>query len=285
MFRQKYQDDCEYISITELSRQLEITSETLRYYDRIDLFKPDYIDDNRVRYYDIRRYDLLGTIKQLRQLGMSINDVREYYNDKNIQKSQEMLTNLYKEFDVKVKQLNELKRTLEKKLDLIGKYIYKENVPKGAYIKEFKDRKAVTKGKLISTLAEYAEDTVFLESLLNEVAPMIGASKEGGIIPLNDENLYKDYGPWIPFIFVDSFKKAPKKYRKIIPGGEYVCAIYNDYYLRLDKKATDSIIDFCEENNYEIIGDILACDIIDVTVTDKFSEMIVELQAPVRRKK
>ena len=91
MFRQRYQEDLKLISITDLARRLDITTETLRYYDRIGLFKPDYIDENRARYYDVLRYDLLGSILQLRQLGMSVNMVREYYEDKNIHKSFEML--------------------------------------------------------------------------------------------------------------------------------------------------------------------------------------------------
>ncbi|MBR0149024.1 MAG: MerR family transcriptional regulator [Lachnospiraceae bacterium] len=284
MFRQRYQEDLKLISITDLARRLDITTETLRYYDRIGLFKPDYIDENRARYYDVLRYDLLGSILQLRQLGMSVNMVREYYEDKNIHKSFEMLKDLNAEFDEKLKQLVALKRTLEKKLTLIEQFLDKDAIPKGAYLKHFEERKVVTSGKLLHTLVDYAENTVFLESLLNEVAPMIGASKEGGFIPLSEENMNTDYGPYVPFIFVNSFKKAPKKYRKIIPEGEYVCAIYNDYYLHLEKNSMRSILDYCEENGYEITGDILACDMIDVTVTDRFSEMIVELQAPVRKK-
>lgn len=38
----------QYLSITEMARRRSITTETLRYYDRIGLLKPDYLDSNRV---------------------------------------------------------------------------------------------------------------------------------------------------------------------------------------------------------------------------------------------
>ena len=62
------------MSITELAKLRQVTSETLRYYDRIGLITPDYVDpQTRYRYYSIRQYEKLGTIKELRQLGMSIH--------------------------------------------------------------------------------------------------------------------------------------------------------------------------------------------------------------------
>ena len=66
------------LSITELAKLRQVTSETLRYYDRIGLITPDYVDpQTRYRYYSIRQYEKLGTIKELRQLGMSIHDITD----------------------------------------------------------------------------------------------------------------------------------------------------------------------------------------------------------------
>ena len=46
----------DYLSITELAKLRKVSSETLRYYDRINLLKPEYIDpETRYRYYHDRR--------------------------------------------------------------------------------------------------------------------------------------------------------------------------------------------------------------------------------------
>lgn len=283
MFKRKYKNDKKYISITELAQLLNMTSETLRYYDRIDLFKPDMIADNQYRYYDILRFDLLGTIKQLRQLGMSVENVREYYEDKNLKKSYKMLCELYVDLDTRAKELNSLKRVLKRKINFMEPYVENGSMKSGAVLKKLPERKIITTGNLVSGLVEYAEETIFLESMLKEVAPMLGTNKEGGLIPLGDEAMKADYGPWIPFLFVDSFQGISRKYCRYISEGEYICATYNDYYLRLEEEAIRSILKYAKENGYEIIGDIVACDMLDVTVTDDISEMVVELQAPVKK--
>ena len=80
------------LSITELAKLRQVTSETLRYYDRIGLITPDYVDpQTRYRYYSIRQYEKLGTIKELRQLGMSIHDITDYFSGRNLRKSHQLL--------------------------------------------------------------------------------------------------------------------------------------------------------------------------------------------------
>ena len=57
------------ISITEMAKLRKITTETLRHYDRIGLLAPAYTG---YRYYSITQYEKLGTIRELKNLGMSL---------------------------------------------------------------------------------------------------------------------------------------------------------------------------------------------------------------------
>lgn len=56
-----------YLTVSELARLRNTTAETLRYYDRINLLKPEYVsEETGYRYYSIRQYEKLGTILELR---------------------------------------------------------------------------------------------------------------------------------------------------------------------------------------------------------------------------
>lgn len=67
----------ELLSISEMAKLRRITAETLRHYDRVGLFKPAYIDPNTgYRFYSIYQYEVLGTIKELRQIGMTIEEIK-----------------------------------------------------------------------------------------------------------------------------------------------------------------------------------------------------------------
>ena len=85
-----------YISITELAKLRKVSSETLRYYDRVGLLKPAYIDpQTRYRYYTIRQSEELGVIRELRDLGMSVQEIQNYLEGCNLQKSVKMLAQYY----------------------------------------------------------------------------------------------------------------------------------------------------------------------------------------------
>ncbi len=62
-----------YYSIGELSTICDIPQKTLRYYDEINLFAPDYRDDNtHYRYYSKSQIINLFIIKNLKKLFMTM---------------------------------------------------------------------------------------------------------------------------------------------------------------------------------------------------------------------
>lgn len=66
-----------YLSIGKMSKLSNISIRTLRYYDQINLFKPEYINkENNYRYYSIQQLFYLEIIKYLRKLNMPINDIK-----------------------------------------------------------------------------------------------------------------------------------------------------------------------------------------------------------------
>ncbi len=51
-------------TIGEMARLFEINIRTLRYYDDINLLKPEFIDSNsKYRYYSTKQFERLNTIK------------------------------------------------------------------------------------------------------------------------------------------------------------------------------------------------------------------------------
>lgn len=105
------------LSITELDKLRRVTSETLRYYDRIGLMKPVYIDpDTKYRYYSIRQYERLDAIKELRQLGMSVESIQDYFRDRNVKKSTDILMHYYYLLQEEIRKKMLLSKILSRKL-------------------------------------------------------------------------------------------------------------------------------------------------------------------------
>lgn len=67
--------------IGEFSKISNISVKTLRYYDEIDLFKPIDIDINtQYRFYSIDQVKDLQVIKELQDLGFTLNEIKINWN-------------------------------------------------------------------------------------------------------------------------------------------------------------------------------------------------------------
>ena len=107
------------LTITELAKLKNITSETLRHYDRIGLLKPDHISESGHRYYSIRQYERLGTILELKEIGMSLKEIEEYFDNRNLDKSFAMLKKFQERFEAELIEKLQLNEILKQKLDFI----------------------------------------------------------------------------------------------------------------------------------------------------------------------
>ncbi|MDQ7863512.1 helix-turn-helix domain-containing protein [Peribacillus frigoritolerans] len=75
-------------SIGEMAKLRGVTVDTLRHYDKIGLLKPFHIDpETGYRYYSISQYEVLGTIKELRSIGFSLEEIKQFLTDRNVEKS------------------------------------------------------------------------------------------------------------------------------------------------------------------------------------------------------
>lgn len=67
-----------HYSIGELAKIKNIPIQTLRYYDQIDLFKPDYVNpENNYRYYTINQFFYLDIIKYLKYIGTPLAEMKQ----------------------------------------------------------------------------------------------------------------------------------------------------------------------------------------------------------------
>lgn len=270
------------LSISELAKLKNITSETLRHYDRIGLLKPDYVDQKGYRYYSIRQYERLGTILELRKIGMSLNEIQEYFNNRNFQKSITMLEEYQSKFEKKLLEMQALNETLMQKLDFLRSL---DELPKmeTVFEEEFPVRYMVTFGKECGDREEHAMAFTRLENYIKEKIPIIASDRVGVFA---DERLLipdKKLIPAVPMLLV-SPKYADDTYLKRIPSGKYVCMYYKNGILEKYDPSFEIIKAYIRDKGYEIAGDIFQIYKIDVTLTNDPEETVLELQIPVRKK-
>ncbi|EAE0187453.1 MerR family transcriptional regulator [Listeria monocytogenes] len=112
-------------TIGAFSREVELSIDTLRYYEKEKLILPKRNEINR-RIYDSSDITWINFIKKLKQTGMPIKDIKEYAKLQYLgdQTIEQRMTLLYKQYDVLVEKREEIELYTQFLLNKID--IYKE---------------------------------------------------------------------------------------------------------------------------------------------------------------
>lgn len=81
-----------WISISEMARICGISRQTLIYYDKHDIFKPGYIDENGYRYYSLYQIPFLREITALKNEHVSLKEIIDNLHSRNLDNMLSLLT-------------------------------------------------------------------------------------------------------------------------------------------------------------------------------------------------
>lgn len=107
-------------SIGELSQLQGISRQTLIYYDHIGLFKPSYTDPSTgYRYYDANQLDYLDTICIMKQIGFSLQQIKDQLNNFTLENSIDALKEQQTKIDEQIQSLQLIKSRVHQRIDLL----------------------------------------------------------------------------------------------------------------------------------------------------------------------
>ena len=70
------------LKIGEFSQMMQVTVKTLRHYEQKGLLMPDEVDEwTGYRYYTVEQMQRLNNIRELQQLGFSLDEIGLLYED------------------------------------------------------------------------------------------------------------------------------------------------------------------------------------------------------------
>jgi len=109
------------LTTSQFAKIHAINKRTLHYYDTIGLFSPHSKGDNNYRYYDDSQGIQLEHIRMLKELNMSIKEIKEYLNNPNQADFLRIADTKLKEIDREIRRLKKSKQILllkKKQLEL-----------------------------------------------------------------------------------------------------------------------------------------------------------------------
>lgn len=105
----------------EFAKLHHLNKRTLHYYDDIGLFSPKYKGENGYRYYTYEQSMELENILALRELGMSIEEVKKYEKNPNNADFLKIIAARTKDIDKMIERLKTLRGVLHQKEEMLNR--------------------------------------------------------------------------------------------------------------------------------------------------------------------
>jgi DNA-binding transcriptional MerR regulator len=258
-----------------------MTTETLRHYDRIGLFKPEKIDvGTSYRYYSIHQFEILGTIKELRQLDMSTKEIKDYLDNRNVLHSLHILEKKHAELLDKLHELHEIEEGLAEKVSFLRELTHTK-VQAGITLRSMPDRKLVTTNQVAYDPISWGYCVIEIENTIaSERAPIVATNRLGALIHEDDLIHERFEAPSTLFYIAKKNMKLPQNRLLLIPASSFVCCQYNGVVW--SRKATlQKMLQFIKDHDLQIQGSALQISQVDISITSTASEELWEIQIPV----
>lgn len=263
--------------IGEFSKLAKVTVKTIRYYDEVDLLKPIFVDDNGYRYYKTEQLNDLIEIIELRNLGISIADIKTYLSssqqDKLLEKHLQVLE-------------DNLAKT-ESNISLIKKYIAKAK--EGEFMEKYEAKEIVIpknivyyKHGTIASMENLFEFVLKAGTEARELAPTLECKDYCYVSYTAKEYKEKD----IELEYVEAVKEFGDSSKNIQfrrePEIRAISVEHKGSYINLPK-AYSYATQYVKENGYKIAGAIREVYIHGCWDEEDEDTYLTEIQIPIEK--
>lgn len=256
-----------YYRIGEISQLYNIGPDSLRYYEELGILNPAR-GSNGYRMYDIHDLWRLNVIRDLRELGFSMEKIKDYLNNRNLSSTETMLEEELNIIKKKLAKMEALQANIEERLDTI-------KVAKNQTLGVIEQKHLPTRYcHIIHSGYELdVEMDMLIKQLLNKNKDnlyIIGNNRIGSVIPYQNalKGSYRDYSD--VFIIDKSGSIA-------LEAGSYLSVSYcgnceqNAIYI-------PQILAYAKQHQFTLAGSFLELLWVDIHQSDQHEEHITELQ-------
>ena len=263
----------QFYKINEISKLYNIGPDSLRYYEKIGAIHPKR-GENGYRYYSLQDIYRLNIIRDLLQLGFSMERIKQYLDHQNVEQTMWLLQEELEEIQAQLARLREMETSIQRRMNGIREF---HNRKTGGFeIKTFPERPCI---RLDEGVIRDEEVDFLIKKLHQKYAEKIRDFcnyTRGACLSLSDcrKGVYNRYHG-VFFILDEGI--GGEFY---LPGGQYLtCSYFGDYSQSAER--IPHMLEYAENQNIPLSEDVLELYLMDNHYTTKSEEFLTEIQIPI----
>ncbi|MDH6457699.1 DNA-binding transcriptional MerR regulator [Fusobacterium sp. PH5-7] len=271
-----------YFTTGEFAKLFNVSKSTLFYYDEVGVFSPIIREENDYRFYAVEQIEVFEVIVTLKELGMSLKDIKEYMENRTPENFITLMEEREKIIDEKITYLKEIKQFFRKKADLVRESLCVDT--NKVEIKEYPDE------YLIPIKTEINNEKDMAVYLANHIKFCVDKNIYSPH-PISGMQEYKNISNGIYYKYLSFYTKiTPEQLPLLLSNnvpyilkkkGKYIVAYHSKGYYSLDE-VYDKIFNFIKENNLETTGNFYEDVLLDELSIKGYENYMVQISIQVK---
>jgi DNA-binding transcriptional MerR regulator len=257
-----------YLTIGQMSALNQVSVQTLRYYDKLGLLVPQYVDKkNHYRYYDISQCANLDSIQYLKNMGLHLTQIKQQTERGDIELALETLRQQSEGIEKQIKELGEMNLLIETCITNYEKYIKFVNLPENRRI----IRQQLPARRIFYYAATYSDNSIpSFELNLRKFKKLAALKKikmislcNFGTIMRRESFEANCFAPYKTCLFINEQIEIEDQV-ETLPPGDFLCLYFDDY--RQEKESREVLLKYLHNSRYRITGDYIFEVVADLPV-------------------
>ncbi len=253
-----------------------VNKKTLMWYDEVGLFRPAVVNSqNGYRYYSYQQSQTLETILLLREMGVSVKEIKAFMQERSAASMEKLLGEKIEELDREMSHKKAVRETLAKHRRNMQTLLSMDL--EEISIVEKKGRRLVTVELSADTSFEKAVEMITDETKKYQLSYLHDASY-GSMIAV--ESLYAGNFEDYPSLFIEIPFPIRRSGLHVQPAGTYLRAFYRGPWEDMDIRYLE-ILSYAEKQGMTFYGFSYEV-VLNENVVEREEDAIVQIEIPVR---
>lgn len=273
---QKHANPC--IKTGDFAKLCGTNKRTLIHYEDIGLFSPAYIDERGYRFYSESQCDVFNTILALKEIGMPLNKIKYYLDERNPDALHILLQDQHKIIKDEIANLQRIDLMIQTKLALVAQ-------SKKVSINTVQVESCAEEYLILSPLINSNVHHKVINTLYNHLAfcnaNNLNVGHPYGAM-ISCENLYEHKFDTYAYFFTKVLAQPDHIPYFTKKGGNYITTyLKGDYYN--STPAYNLLLDYAKAHNLSISGYSFKEAIIDEVAEKSVEEYITKISIPLTK--
>lgn len=270
----------ELFTAGELAALFNISKQALLFYNRRKLLVPEYVAENGYRYYSLKQYFQLEIIVNLRKLDFSINDIKQYLEEKGLENLHTAITEQDKRCELEIQRLQNLKKSLQQADNVLSsiKSIQSSQISLGYQEEKY----LMISDDLNDEMSSKDRLMIMMQHNRRAYSKKDFKKRTTGWI-LNNQKFLDGKYYYTDRCFTEISMPLQSEYFQVKTAGLYLSINFPGTYCSNAERVAKQIKDLAAQNQFELIGDLYILPLKNYWLASTYQDYLTQVSIKIQK--